>query len=313
MGEELQDWLGMFSCWLRGDESGSTTIRNLGLVIAAIVAFPLALWRSKVAERQAAAAQNQSETAQRVLLNERYQKCAEMLGRDTLPIRLGGLYALARLSEEHPEQYHIEVMRLFCAFARHPVGEPVENVALTNGGILTGGAQYNLGHEKAGEELAVESGEEDDRPPRVREDVQAIMDLLRRRSEKHIALERKANFRLDLRAVNLRFGSLAKINMEGAFLMKANLSNAILSRASLVDADLSGADFEHTNLDGTDLSGARFSDPDAADPRSRPPATGLTQKQLDKAIASLDRAPQLKTCTDAVTREPLVWRRSYPA
>ena len=60
-----------FWCWLVADESGSTTIRNLGLVIAAIVALPLAIWRSIVAERQAATAQRQSETAQSSLLNER--------------------------------------------------------------------------------------------------------------------------------------------------------------------------------------------------------------------------------------------------
>ena len=36
----------LFWDWLRGDESGSTTIRNLGLVLAAIVALPLAIWRS---------------------------------------------------------------------------------------------------------------------------------------------------------------------------------------------------------------------------------------------------------------------------
>ena len=42
----------LFWDWLRGDESGSTTIRNLGLVLAAIAALPLAIWRSIVAECQ---------------------------------------------------------------------------------------------------------------------------------------------------------------------------------------------------------------------------------------------------------------------
>ena len=47
----------MFWCWLSHGESNSTTIRNLSLVIAAIIGLPLAIWRSIVAERQ-------SETAQ---------------------------------------------------------------------------------------------------------------------------------------------------------------------------------------------------------------------------------------------------------
>ena len=45
--------------WLNHGEAGSTTIRNIGLVVAAIIGLPLAIWRSKVAERQAATAQRQ--------------------------------------------------------------------------------------------------------------------------------------------------------------------------------------------------------------------------------------------------------------
>ena len=58
--------------WLSLGESGSTTIRNVGLVLAAVVALPLAIWRSRVAQLQA-------ETAQRDLSNRLYQQGAEML------------------------------------------------------------------------------------------------------------------------------------------------------------------------------------------------------------------------------------------
>ena len=103
----------MFWCWLNDGESGSTTIRNLGLVVAAMIALPLAIWRSIVAERQV-------ETAQRGLLNERYQKGAEMLGSGVLAVRLGGVYALAGLAREHPEDYHMKIVSLLCAFVRNP-------------------------------------------------------------------------------------------------------------------------------------------------------------------------------------------------
>ena len=46
-----------------------------------------------------------------------------MLGSGTLAVRLGGIYALQRLATEHPEQYHIQIMQLFCAFVRNPTGE----------------------------------------------------------------------------------------------------------------------------------------------------------------------------------------------
>ena len=98
--------------WLNGDcqnESGSSVIRNLVLIVAAVIALPLAIWRGVVADRQA-------KTAQSSLLNERYQKGAEMLGSKELPVRLGGIYALARLAQEHPEDYHTQIMSLLCAF-----------------------------------------------------------------------------------------------------------------------------------------------------------------------------------------------------
>ena len=300
MSDEFQDCLRTFWYWLRGNESGSTTIRNIGFVLTAIVAFIFALWRSKIAERQA-------KTAERGLLNERYQKGAEMLDSEKLSVRLGGLYALSRLSEEHPEQYHVEVMRLFCAFARHPSGTPVENIALTEGGKLTGDAKFVTGWEDSDNENANKKGIESNRPQRVREDVQAVMDLLRRRPKKHIDLEQKANFRLDLRGVKLRFGTLANMNLDRAFLIKADLSNAILSQASLIDAILSGSHLENTNLNKTNLSNTRFSGPDNTDPRSEPPATGLTQEQIDKAVAFPDQPPRLINCVDAQTNKHLIW------
>ncbi len=83
--------------WLRtegtGMESNSATIRNIGLVIAGLIALPLAIWRSM-------AAQKQVDVAQQSLLNERYQQGAEMLGSDVLSVRLGGIYALRHLALE---------------------------------------------------------------------------------------------------------------------------------------------------------------------------------------------------------------------
>ena len=115
---------------LSDGESPSTTIRNVGFVIAGLVALPLAVWRGVVADkqstaahRQAATALEQSAIAQRSLLNERYQQGANMLGDAVLSVRLGGIYALERLAAEHPEEYHVRIMKLLCAFVRHPTGD----------------------------------------------------------------------------------------------------------------------------------------------------------------------------------------------
>ena len=102
---------------LRGSQDSlSTTIRNVALVMGGVIAILLAMWRSKVAERQAT-------TSQQGLLNERYQKGAEMLGSAALSVRLGGIYALQRRAEEQPEKYHVLVMSLLYAFARVPTSD----------------------------------------------------------------------------------------------------------------------------------------------------------------------------------------------
>ena len=147
--------------WVSGGESGSTTIRNLSIVLAGLVALPLAVWRGVVANRQAraareqaAAAQRQAETSQEDLRNKRYQDSAGMLGSETLAVRLAGIYALQRLAEEHPEQYHIEIMKLLCAFVRHPAEDEVlypmsdhALIAITREDDYTFGVLHSRAHE----------------------------------------------------------------------------------------------------------------------------------------------------------------------
>lgn len=202
---------------LRGDEESlSSTIRNLGLVEGGVIAIVLAVWRSLVAQKQAEAALRQADTALRQagtaeqgLLNDRYQKGAEMLGNDVLSVRLGGIYALQRLAEEHPGQYHVQIMRLFCAFARHPtMDKDVEGMP-----GMEGEAPYIL--------------------PSLRADVQTVIQAIADRNEANIELERQLNFRLDFRD--------AKLN--DLMCWSGDLSGAVLN-----GADLSGARFVGTNL-----------------------------------------------------------------
>ena len=272
---------------LRADqESLSATIRNLGLVIGGVIAILLAVWRSRVAERQA-------DTAQRGLLNERYQKGAEMLGNAVLSVRLGGIYALQRLAEEHPEQYHVQIMRLFCAFARNPTPS---------------------GEDEGRQDVQEESFR---RLPSPREDVQAVMGAIRDRHEKRVSLERKGAFRLDMRGAdlshavlsgaNLRNVDFMETNLSYAFLDTANLSGAMLfdtnlSGARLMEADLSGAVLVGAILKDTDLSGAKLSR------CGQNPAIALRQSQLDEATADANNPPNLDGVDDVRTRQPLVWR-----
>ena len=304
----------MFWCWLSDGESNSTTVRNLSLVIAAIIGLPLAIWRSIVAERQAETAQRQAATAQLGLLNERYQKGAEMLGSKVLAVRLGGIYALARLAREHPGDYHTQIMSLLCAFVRHPAGDPIESTLLIKD--LTPDAKFTSGFDgEAGEDAAV------NRPPRVREDVQAVMTVVGGRSEDQVRTEKRENYRLDLVNVHLNFVRLVDADLNGVNLPDAELTNAVLIGAKLKGAYLRGTNFENATLFRADLGGVRLSRVNLLNANllnanlTRAVVRrcgGLTQEQLDEATADLDNPPDLSGTVDTNTGEPLVWRGGPP-
>ena len=280
----------IFWPWLRAGESGSTTIRNLGLVIGAIIGLPIATWRSIVAQRQA-------ETAQRSLLNERYQKGAEMLGSEVLPVRLGGVYALARLAREHPGEYHSQIMSLLCAFACNPP----------------------------------DSDEAQEKE--LRADVQAVMEAIAGRNKAQIK-EEDHILKLSgafLGKVTISDGNLAglfldRVSLKGAFLYGTNLSGAIMFSASLEKADLGEADLQYAELSNADLTNASLyravlrnadlcdANLTGADLRkanlggaSLKGCKGLTQDQIDQAVAHSGTPPNLESVVDADTGKSLVW------
>ena len=325
LSNDVWNWLGTAPNGEVRQETNSTTLRNIGLVVAGLIALPLAVWRSIVAQRQA-------EIAQRDLLNERYQQGAEMLGNDVLSVRLGGIYALQSLAEEHAGQYHIQIMRLFCAFARHPTKD----------------------NEVAPDVEGAVSNEN----PSLQEEVQAVMQAISACRRTRIALELEAGFRLDLRRADLKGMKLSRANLywahlEGAnlshadiidanlstaWLMDANLSSTILVQANLTEAWLMSANLSHSSLRAANLSGATSllganlykTDLAGADLSFANVSTAnlsytnleganlsgtylenvenLTQVQLDEARADPKNPPNLAGLVDAETGMPLVWR-----
>ena len=202
-------------------ESNSTTVRNIGFIIAGALALVFAVWRGVLSQRQAKTAEGQAKTAlrqtetaqiqvetsqrqagiaQQVLLNERYQRGAEMLGSGVNAVRLGGIYALHRLAEEHPEEYHIQIMKVFCSFVRKPA---------------------------SGESDQAKNGNE---ATELREDVQAIMTAIGERGSAGLAIENEVKFTLDLRGADLSFARLSGANLE-----KSNLTGAKLRSANFFE------------------------------------------------------------------------------
>ena len=73
--------------------------------VAIIVAFPLLLWRSIIASRQAEAARRQARTASEAERETRFVRGVEMLAGNSPAIRHAGTQMLRRLSREQPALY----------------------------------------------------------------------------------------------------------------------------------------------------------------------------------------------------------------
>ena len=274
-------------------ESGSTTIRNIGLAIAATVALIIAVWRGQVAEAQ-------NEVSRQDLMNERYQKGAEMLGHKVLAVRLAGISALQRLAEEDRQQYYVQVMRSLCAFAQHPT--PGQNIMM--------GIYWD------------EQGEHHYHP--LRGDVQAIMSVLGSRNKKLIAFEEEQSFRIDLSEANLTSADLRELNLSTAILSSAivpgsdlrgtDLSGADLMSTALNDALLQGAILSNTTFVSTNLSDAVFSEKAYGSHREKISAHGLKQVQLNSAFYEPGRPPDFGDMMDPETGHPLRVNRvqSFP-
>ena len=260
----LWDWVSPFCCWLTKDESGSTTIRNIGLVIATVVALTLTIRRIRVADRQV-------KTSQQGLLYDRFQKGAEMLGSSVLAVRLGGIYALQRLATEEPRQFLRQVVRQYCAFARHP--------------------PKHEGGKASGTEPIPEAD-----PKFAPEDVRTVMNVIVGFLNHSEILDEAVDLTLDLRGADLSDLDLSGAQLCHANLSGANLVYADLSGAILTQADVSGANFRDANVSGTKFSQGRLYQ-----------VRGLTQDQLDAACADPGNPPELEGVVDQEGL-PLQWR-----
>ena len=280
--------------WLRPPAptmvSNSETLRNAGLLIGGLLAFVFAAWRASVAGRQADASQRQAKIADRGLLNDRYQKAAEMLGSSVLAVRLGGIYALQGLAEQHPEQYHVPVMQQLCSFVRHPTeveGQPTVVSSEVELGPVYGATTAQDFAAAGALEIEV-----------VREDIQAAMDSIASCHTRNLEIETIHNYSIDLHGADLRGVDLSNKDLSRApeYDEAAPFDYAMIGtmHTNLRRVKLHYAHLGRTNLTRTDLSHA----------------SGLTQSILDDAYADPKMPPRLDYAFDAETDKVLVWQKT---
>ena len=219
---------------------GAEKFRDIALAMAAILGFPLLFQRTRAASQQA-------ETDSRRRMAEAYSQAAALFSKTELPLRLAGLYALWKIAEEDPENHHIQIMRILCAFVRHPT--PLENWEAIEADLST----------------------------TIRPDLEAVMNLLGKRSENQRAQETAVNYKMDfkgadlqnfyLRAGDWRFASFVGADLRGvefdiSDMRGAQFTSANLGMTSFHTVDLRQASFlfveidENTTFDGAAMNGA---------------------------------------------------------
>jgi hypothetical protein len=97
----------------------SELIRNYGLVVAAGLGVVLAWWRSRTSNRQAIAALQQAEVAQRNHIVAMFNRAVDQLGNEKLEVRLGAIYTLKRISRD-PQyiDYRVPILETLSAYVR---------------------------------------------------------------------------------------------------------------------------------------------------------------------------------------------------
>ena len=271
-------------------ESGNTTVRTIGFVIAGVIAVIIAAWRGRVADRQANIAQENLASQRLISVADQYQKATNMLVSPSLAIRLGGIHQLEGIAKSFPSEYHVRVMQQLCSFVRHPA--EVEGQPIVAPDEVELGSVYGA---STAQDFAAEGSLEIEV---VREDIRAAMDSIASCHVRNIRIESLHNYWIDLHGADLRGIDLSDKDLSRA---PENDEAAPFDVAMIgtLHTDLRGVKLHYANLIRTNLSRTDLSH-----------ATGLTRSILDDAYADLRMPPKLDCAFDAETGKQLVWQKA---
>ncbi|MEV5715390.1 pentapeptide repeat-containing protein [Amycolatopsis mediterranei] len=241
---------------------------GIGAGTTGIFAFLLAVRRQNHQEHTSA---DTSLDATERRVTELYTKAVEQLGSAKAPVRLGGLYALERLGENHRNQ-RSTIINVICAYLRMRYVHPTEPT-----------------NEATPEQL--DRHEDRSQEAQVRITAQRI---LYRHRHRHRLPDAELNLywhdvSIDLAGANLidadlTNADLADANLNGANLIDAELTAANLIDANLTKADLAGANLIDAELTAANLTGANLTKADLTKADLR--AADLTGATLTGAILS---------------------------
>lgn len=256
--------------------------------LAALVTAPALIltwwWREEHKRQTEADTAKQLAIAKSGQITERFSRAIEQLGSSALPVRLGGIYSLARIAKDS-EPDHPTIIETLAGYIRENSGpvpaklvpgksprirpaidiqaaadviaKPTVSPQVHSYGVNLSGAFF----EGADLKRAFLAGAHLD-------EAALSTASLERANLEHAHLEEAVLFEAKLWKVNARGAWFNGATLTGAHLHSANLKDAKLPKADLetasfVEADLSGANLveaklERANLTDADLSGARL-------------------------------------------------------
>ncbi|WP_440951493.1 pentapeptide repeat-containing protein [Methanococcoides sp. FTZ1] len=187
---------------------------------AILIGLLLTWWRISITERRVAVSEDNLEISKEGQITERFTRAIDQLGKPELEIRLGGIYALERISKESEKDYW-PIMEILTSYVRINSAVPETIDKAEEAGI----------------------------------DIQAICTILVKRELNYVNGEPGI---LNLKRTNLKRVDLNNANLEYADLRDSNLEEANLEQADLKHADLRGSYLEQANLFEAHLGQSRL-------------------------------------------------------
>jgi hypothetical protein len=233
-------------------------IQALGLIMAGLAGIVgiWFTWRNlSNAQEQLTSTHAQLQLAQEGQITDRFTKAIDHIGdtadgKKRLEVRIGGIYALQRIAHDSV-QYYGPCLETLTSYIREnaphspKVASPLPSAERTE-------SEANEWDEWADQNFPLSL------MPYVSTDIQAILDVLRRRDESLVPSSYRVS--LDLRRTDLRGTDLVGANLKGADLSGANLQDAWLLGANLEGADFSGANLQRAWLSQARLTKAALFD-----------------------------------------------------
>ncbi|MDQ2844558.1 MAG: pentapeptide repeat-containing protein [Acidobacteriota bacterium] len=180
--------------------------------------------------------QQQLRVAVQSQVTDRFTKAIEQLGstdtsgRPKLELRIGSIYALARISTDSPEDAG-PIREILCAYVRQHATVPQVN-----------------------------DSDDPDSMPSPSPEIQSILNVLGRLSPVDSSSPRPDLSNSNLAGLSMAHGRYMNAILISTHLDRADMRNAFLRTTALVDSYLNAAHMENADLSGADLRGAHLHD-----------------------------------------------------